>query len=160
MHGRWLQEAARFGPPRLGKEEGGGKARGARFLASKGAWGAGMLSCACREAELQRIQATRDASVGARTNIGAGTITCNYDGFMKHQTTIGADVFIGSDTMLVAPVTVGDSAMTATGTVVTSNVEPDAIAMARAKQENRLGSARKLRDILRAKKARLTKDKT
>lgn len=111
-------------------------------------------------AKINHLSYVGDASVGARTNIGAGTITCNYDGFMKHQTTIGADVFIGSDTMLVAPVTVGDSAMTATGTVVTSNVEPDAIAMARAKQENRLGSARKLRDILRAKKARLTKDKT
>ena len=111
-------------------------------------------------AKINHLSYVGDASVGARTNIGAGTITCNYDGFMKHQTTIGADVFIGSDTMLVAPVTVGDGAMTATGTVVTSNVEPDAMAMARAKQENRLGSARKLRDILRAKKARLTKDKT
>lgn len=111
-------------------------------------------------AKINHLSYVGDASVGARTNIGAGTITCNYDGFMKHQTTIGADVFIGSDTMLVAPVTVGDGAMTATGTVVTSDVEPDAMAIARAKQENRPGSARKLRDILRAKKARKNKDKS
>ncbi|WP_282153994.1 bifunctional UDP-N-acetylglucosamine diphosphorylase/glucosamine-1-phosphate N-acetyltransferase GlmU [Ruegeria atlantica] len=95
-----------------------------------------------------------DASVGEATNIGAGTITCNYDGVMKHQTTIGQNVFIGSNTMLVAPVSVGDGAMTATGTVVTRDVEPDALAVARAKQENKPGYARKLFEMLAAKKAR------
>ncbi len=65
-----------------------------------------------------------DATVGARTNIGAGTITCNYDGSDKHRTTIGADVFIGSDVALVAPVTVGDGAYHRAGSVITDDVEP------------------------------------
>lgn len=68
-----------------------------------------------------------DASVGARTNVGAGAITCNYDGTRKHHTTIGADVFIGCDTMLRAPVTVGDGAATGAGAVVTRDVAPGAL---------------------------------
>ncbi|MGD9863482.1 MAG: bifunctional UDP-N-acetylglucosamine diphosphorylase/glucosamine-1-phosphate N-acetyltransferase GlmU [Pseudodonghicola sp.] len=95
-----------------------------------------------------------DASVGAGSNIGAGTITCNYDGVMKHHTEIGRGVFIGSNTMLVAPVTVGDGAMTATGSVITRDVEPEAMAVARARQENKPGRARKLFDILKARKAK------
>jgi len=95
-----------------------------------------------------------DASVGKNTNIGAGTITCNYDGVFKHRTEIGANVFIGSDTMLVAPVHVGDNAMTATGAVVTRDVEPGALAIARAKQDNKPGRAVKLMDMLKARKAR------
>ena len=63
-----------------------------------------------------------DAHVGEHTNIGAGTVTCNYDGVMKHRTEIGAHAFIGSDTMLVAPVTVGAGAMTASGSVITEDV--------------------------------------
>lgn len=86
-----------------------------------------------------------DAEVGARTNIGAGTITCNYDGVNKSKTTIGANVFIGSNTSLVAPVTVGDGAYTASGTVVTHDVEPDALAIGRARQENKAGYAPKLK---------------
>ena len=105
-------------------------------------------------AKVNHLSYIGDASVGARTNIGAGTITCNYDGVSKHQTTIGADVFIGSNTMLVAPVTVGDSAMTATGTVVTRDVEPKALAVGRAKQENKPGRAQKLFDMLKARRAR------
>lgn len=105
-------------------------------------------------AKVNHLSYIGDASVGAATNIGAGTITCNYDGVMKHKTTIGANVFIGSNTMLVAPVTVGDGAMTATGTVVTKDVAPEALAVARAKQENKPGYARKLFDMLKAKKAR------
>ncbi|WP_158964140.1 bifunctional UDP-N-acetylglucosamine diphosphorylase/glucosamine-1-phosphate N-acetyltransferase GlmU [Chachezhania sediminis] len=95
-----------------------------------------------------------DASVGPRTNIGAGTITCNYDGVFKHRTEIGADVFIGSDTMLVAPVKIGNRAMTATGAVITRDVEADALAIARVKQENKPGRASKLFDMLLARKAR------
>jgi bifunctional UDP-N-acetylglucosamine pyrophosphorylase/glucosamine-1-phosphate N-acetyltransferase len=64
-----------------------------------------------------------DASIGERTNIGAGTVTCNFDGVNKHRTVIGADAFIGSDTMLVAPVTIGDCASTGAGSVVTRDVE-------------------------------------
>ena len=105
-------------------------------------------------AKINHLSYIGDADVGARTNVGAGTITCNYDGVMKHRTTIGADVFIGSDTMLVAPVTVGDGAMTATGTVVTRDVEPGAMAVARARQENKPGFATRLFDKLRAAKAR------
>ncbi|NDW44736.1 bifunctional UDP-N-acetylglucosamine diphosphorylase/glucosamine-1-phosphate N-acetyltransferase GlmU [Ruegeria sp. PrR005] len=109
-------------------------------------------------AKVNHLSYIGDASVGAETNIGAGTITCNYDGVMKHRTTIGANVFIGSNTMLVAPVTLGDGAMTATGTVVTQDVEPDALAIARAVQENKPGYARKLFQMLRAKKARKQKE--
>jgi bifunctional UDP-N-acetylglucosamine pyrophosphorylase/glucosamine-1-phosphate N-acetyltransferase len=69
--------------------------------------------------------------VGAKANIGAGTITCNYDGFTKARTEIGAGAFIGSDTALVAPVRIGDGAITAAGSVITSDVEADALALAR-----------------------------
>ncbi len=108
-------------------------------------------------AKVNHLSYIGDASVGAATNIGAGTITCNYDGVMKHKTTIGENVFIGSNTMLVAPVTLGDGAMTATGTVVTKDIEPDALAVARSKQENKPGYARKLIEMLKAKKARRDK---
>lgn len=103
-------------------------------------------------AKVNHLSYVGDASVGARSNIGAGTITCNYDGVMKHKTEIGSDAFIGSNTCLVAPVSIGDAAMTATGTIVTKNVEPGALAVARARQENKPGYARKLMSILRAKK--------
>jgi bifunctional UDP-N-acetylglucosamine pyrophosphorylase/glucosamine-1-phosphate N-acetyltransferase len=94
-----------------------------------------------------------DADVGDGTNIGAGTITCNYDGVSKHRTEIGARVFIGSDTMLVAPVKVGDGAMTATGSVITSDVPPGALAVARARQETKPGYAIRLFETLKAAKA-------
>lgn len=82
-----------------------------------------------------------DAEIGAGTNIGAGTITCNYDGYDKHRTKIGAGVFIGSDTALVAPVTVGDGAIVAAGSVITADVPADALAIARGRQEVKLGRA-------------------
>ena len=90
-----------------------------------------------------------DASVGEYTNIGAGTVTCNYDGVLKHRTVIGRNAFIGSDTMLVAPVTVGDGAMTASGSVVTMDVPPDALAVARARQVNKPGFVARFIDNLR-----------
>ena len=93
-----------------------------------------------------------DAEVGEKTNIGAGTITCNYDGVFKHRTTIGKQAFIGSNTMLVAPVTVGDQAMTASGSVITKDVGDGALAMSRVAQSEKPGMARKLLDMLRAKK--------
>ncbi|SDI14515.1 bifunctional UDP-N-acetylglucosamine diphosphorylase/glucosamine-1-phosphate N-acetyltransferase GlmU [Lutimaribacter saemankumensis] len=98
-----------------------------------------------------------DAHVGAGSNIGAGTITCNYDGVMKHRTEIGAGAFIGSNTMLVAPVKVGAGAMTASGSVITRDVEDEALALARAEQTNKPGMARKLFEILKAKKAKRDK---
>lgn len=94
-----------------------------------------------------------DADIGARTNIGAGTVTCNYDGVMKHRTVIGADAFIGSDTMLVAPVTVGAQAMTGSGSVITGDVPQGALALGRAAQVNKPGLAVRLMDRLRALKA-------
>lgn len=99
-----------------------------------------------------------DAHVGERTNIGAGTITCNYDGVFKHRTEIGKNAFIGSNTMLVAPVTVGDGAMTASGAVITKSVPDGALAVARADQVNKPGLARKMFEILKAKKAKQKKE--
>ncbi|MDX2485075.1 MAG: DapH/DapD/GlmU-related protein, partial [Pseudodonghicola sp.] len=105
-------------------------------------------------AKVNHLSYIGDASIGAGSNIGAGTITCNYDGVMKHHTEIGKRVFIGSNTMLVAPVTVGDGAMTASGSVITRNIEAEALAIARAKQENKPGRARKLFDLLKEKAAK------
>ncbi|MFU8864965.1 MAG: bifunctional UDP-N-acetylglucosamine diphosphorylase/glucosamine-1-phosphate N-acetyltransferase GlmU [Rhodobacterales bacterium] len=99
-----------------------------------------------------------DATIGAGTNIGAGTITCNYDGVMKHHTEIGRGAFIGSNTMLVAPVRVGHAAMTGSGSVITSDVPDGALALARARQEVKPGMAVKLMDILRARKAKKNKE--
>lgn len=93
-----------------------------------------------------------DTSVGARTNVGAGTITCNYDGTNKHRTTIGADVFIGSDVALVAPVTVGDGAILAAGSVIVEDVEPDALALARGRQVQKPGRAKEMRANARKEK--------
>lgn len=75
-----------------------------------------------------------DAVIGARSNMGAGTITCNYDGVAKHLTTIGDDVFVGSNTNLVAPVRVGQGAMIAAGSTITEDVPADALAVARSRQ--------------------------
>ncbi|MGA8038634.1 MAG: DapH/DapD/GlmU-related protein, partial [Acidimicrobiia bacterium] len=75
-----------------------------------------------------------DASIGARTNIGAGAITCNYDGYEKHRTEIGEGSFIGSDTMLVAPLKIGDGAVTGAGSVITEDVPDGALAVERSEQ--------------------------
>jgi bifunctional UDP-N-acetylglucosamine pyrophosphorylase/glucosamine-1-phosphate N-acetyltransferase len=94
-----------------------------------------------------------DASIGRDSNIGAGTITCNYDGVAKHETKIGDRVFIGSDTALVAPVRVGNGAYVAAGSTITDNVPPDALAIARGRQANKLGWAtQRRREIVRAAK--------
>jgi len=98
-----------------------------------------------------------DAHVGEHTNIGAGTVTCNYDGVMKHRTEIGAHAFIGSDTMLVAPVRVGDGAMTGSGSVITQDVPDGALALGRARQETKTGLAVKLFEKLKQRKARRDK---
>jgi bifunctional UDP-N-acetylglucosamine pyrophosphorylase / glucosamine-1-phosphate N-acetyltransferase len=100
-----------------------------------------------------------DAHVGEHTNIGAGTITCNYDGANKHHTEIGPRVFIGSNTMLVAPVTVGRDAMTASGSVITSDVPSEALALARAPQVNKPGLAVRLMDRFQKIKADRQKGK-
>ncbi len=94
-----------------------------------------------------------DASVGARSNIGAGTITCNYDGFEKHRTEIGQDVFIGSDSMLVAPLTIGDGAVIAAGSVITEDVAEGALAIERNEQKEIPGYARRRAQKRAAKKS-------
>jgi bifunctional UDP-N-acetylglucosamine pyrophosphorylase / glucosamine-1-phosphate N-acetyltransferase len=91
-----------------------------------------------------------DARVGAGTNIGAGTITCNYDGFRKHLTEIGSNAFIGSNSALVAPVKVGDGAYVASGSVITAEVPAGAVAFGRARQVNKDGMAERLRAGLKA----------
>jgi bifunctional UDP-N-acetylglucosamine pyrophosphorylase/glucosamine-1-phosphate N-acetyltransferase len=93
-----------------------------------------------------------DAKVGEGANIGAGTITCNYDGFTKSLTEIGARAFIGSDTALVAPVKVGDGAITAAGSVITQDVAADALAIARGTQVEKTGWAKDFRERQKAKK--------
>jgi bifunctional UDP-N-acetylglucosamine pyrophosphorylase / glucosamine-1-phosphate N-acetyltransferase len=101
-----------------------------------------------------------DATVGRESNIGAGTITCNYDGVAKNRTTIGSRVFIGSDTALVAPVRVGDNAYVAAGSVVTENVPADALAIARGRQVNKPGwAARRRREVTRASRGPQRKTK-
>jgi bifunctional UDP-N-acetylglucosamine pyrophosphorylase / glucosamine-1-phosphate N-acetyltransferase len=93
-----------------------------------------------------------DSTIGAKVNVGAGTITCNYDGYNKHRTRIGSRAFIGSDTALVAPVAVGDGAIIAAGSVITEDVPADALALARGRQENKPGRAVTLRQKLQAKR--------
>ena len=95
-----------------------------------------------------------DAHIGERTNIGAGTVTCNYDGVFKHKTEIGADAFIGSDTMLVAPVRVGARAMTGSGSVITDDIPDDAMAIGRSRQVTKPGLAARLMQALRQKKGK------
>jgi bifunctional UDP-N-acetylglucosamine pyrophosphorylase / glucosamine-1-phosphate N-acetyltransferase len=92
-----------------------------------------------------------DSEIGARTNIGAGTITCNYDGFNTSQTIIGEGAFIGSNTALVAPIKVGDGAIIAAGSVITRDVPPDALSLARGQQVDKPGRARDLRARLQRK---------
>lgn len=89
-----------------------------------------------RESKVPHLSYIGDAAIGDGVNIGAGTITCNYDGISKHPTVIGDGAFIGSDTMLVAPVTLGDDSMTAAGSVITSDVPEGALAVGRARQRN------------------------
>jgi bifunctional UDP-N-acetylglucosamine pyrophosphorylase / glucosamine-1-phosphate N-acetyltransferase len=93
-----------------------------------------------------------DATVGAGSNVGAGTITCNYDGVGKYRTEIGKNAFIGSNSALVAPVKIGDGAYAGSGSVITHDVPPDALAIGRARQANKEGWARRRRELAPAKK--------
>lgn len=105
-------------------------------------------------AKINHLSYVGDAEVGAEANIGAGTVTCNYDGVLKHKTVIGPRAFIGTNSSLVAPVTIGAGAMTAAGSVITKNVPDDALAVARASQENKEGFVPRLLEKLRAIKAK------
>ncbi len=104
-------------------------------------------------AKVNHLTYIGDAFIGEKTNIGAGTITCNYDGFNKHITRIGANAFIGSNSSLVAPVSVGDGALVASGSVISKDVPDDALAFGRARQEMKQGRAKTLRERYQAEKA-------
>lgn len=107
-------------------------------------------------AKVSHLTYIGDASIGAGANIGAGTITCNYDGFVKHRTVIGAGAFVGSNSSLVAPVTIGDGAYVGSGSVVTKDVAADALAVSRARQIEREGWAKAFRERAAARKAAKT----
>ncbi|HWU73171.1 MAG TPA: DapH/DapD/GlmU-related protein, partial [Sphingomonas sp.] len=94
-----------------------------------------------------------DAEIGAGANIGAGTITCNYDGFFKYKTVIGEGAFIGSNSALVAPVTIGAGAIVGAGSTVTRDVEPDALRLVRPEQQSKSGWAKRFREMMTANKA-------
>jgi bifunctional UDP-N-acetylglucosamine pyrophosphorylase/glucosamine-1-phosphate N-acetyltransferase len=104
-------------------------------------------------AKVNHLSYVGDASIGAKANIGAGTITCNYDGFGKYRTTIGAGAFIGSNTALVAPVAVGDGAIVGAGSVITRDVEPDSLALERSEQKGIAGWAKRFRERMTRKAA-------
>lgn len=104
-------------------------------------------------AKVNHLAYVGDASVGAAANIGAGAITCNYDGFVKSRTTIGAGAFVGSNSSLVAPVAIGEGAYIASGSVVTADVKPDALAVGRSRQVEKEGWARTFREAGMARKA-------
>ncbi|MDR3472664.1 MAG: bifunctional UDP-N-acetylglucosamine diphosphorylase/glucosamine-1-phosphate N-acetyltransferase GlmU [Devosia sp.] len=108
-------------------------------------------------AKINHLTYIGDATVGAGTNVGAGTITCNYDGINKHRTVIGENAFIGSNSSLVAPVTISDGAYIASGSVITEDVEVDALAFGRARQVNKPGYAKTVRDIALSLKQSKTK---
>jgi bifunctional UDP-N-acetylglucosamine pyrophosphorylase/glucosamine-1-phosphate N-acetyltransferase len=104
-------------------------------------------------AKVNHLSYIGDTSVGAKANIGAGTITCNYDGFGKYRTEIGAGAFIGSNTALVAPVNVGDGAIVGAGSVITKDVEADSLAVERNEQKGIAGWARRFRERMTRKAA-------
>jgi bifunctional UDP-N-acetylglucosamine pyrophosphorylase / glucosamine-1-phosphate N-acetyltransferase len=140
VEGATVQEGAIVGPfarLRPGAEIGAGAHVGNFVEIKKARLGAG--------AKANHLTYIGDAEIGARSNIGAGTITCNYDGFGKYPTRVGEGTFIGSNSALVAPVSIGDGAMIAAGSVVTRDVEADALAVARSAQENKPGWAARFR---------------
>ena len=104
-----------------------------------------------RGAKVNHLSYVGDADVGEGANIGAGTITCNYDGFAKHRTAIGAGAFIGSNTALVAPVSIGEGAIVGAGSVITGDVEPDSLALERSEQKGIAGWAKRFRERMTRK---------
>ena len=109
-------------------------------------------------AKVNHLTYVGDARVGARTNVGAGTITCNYDGFAKHFTDIGKDAFVGSNTSLVAPVKIGDGAYIGSGSVITRDVEADSLAIERAPVTTKPGWAARFRAAAKARKTKRQTD--
>ncbi len=110
-------------------------------------------------AKINHLTYIGDATVGASSNIGAGTITCNYDGYNKYKTVIGENAFVGSNSSLVAPVSIGDNAYIASGSTITDDVPADALAFGRARQETKEGRGKILREKYAAIKAAKTSSK-
>jgi bifunctional UDP-N-acetylglucosamine pyrophosphorylase/glucosamine-1-phosphate N-acetyltransferase len=98
-----------------------------------------------RGVKINHLSYIGDTSIGDNTNIGAGTITCNFDGVQKYKTKIGKDTFIGSNSSLIAPIKIDDNSYVASGSVINKNVPSDSLAISRAKQENKIGWARKIK---------------
>jgi len=147
IEGAIIRQGAIIGPfARLRPDsEVGAGAHVGNFVELKNAW----LGAAAKANHLAYLG---DTEIGARSNIGAGAITCNYDGYFKYRTVIGEDVFVGTNTSLVAPVTLGKGASTAAGSVITHDVEPDAFAIGRARQTDKPGYAARFRDEKRRAK--------
>jgi len=147
IEGATIEAGARIGPfarLRPGAEIGEGARVGNFVEVKKTRMGAG--------AKANHLAYLGDAEVGAGANIGAGTITCNYDGHFKYPTIIGAGAFIGSNTALVAPVVVGKGALVAAGSVITRDVAADALAIARGEQVEKPGAAASFRARMQARK--------
>jgi len=148
IEGATVHAGAQIGPYarlRPGAEIGEGARIGNFVEVKNGRFGKG--------AKANHLSYIGDAEVGANANIGAGTITCNYDGFLKYRTVIGEGAFIGSNSALVAPVAIGDGAIVGAGSVITRDVERDALAVARGSQAARPGWAARFRERMRTKKA-------
>ncbi len=148
IEGATVQTGAEIGPYarlRPGADIGEGAKIGNFVEVKNGRFGKG--------AKANHLSYIGDADVGAKANIGAGTITCNYDGFLKYRTVIGEGAFIGSNSALVAPVTIGDGAIVGAGSVITRDVEADALGVARGQLEIRAGWAARFREAMKAKKA-------
>jgi bifunctional UDP-N-acetylglucosamine pyrophosphorylase/glucosamine-1-phosphate N-acetyltransferase len=147
LEGAHVKSGAEIGPYarlRPGAEVGQGAKVGNFVEMKKAVLGPG--------AKANHLSYIGDAEVGPGANIGAGTITCNYDGFFKYRTRIGAGAFIGSNSALVAPVSIGDGAIVGAGSVVTQDVENNALALARGAQQVKPGWAARFRETMSAKK--------
>jgi len=141
LEGATVHEGATIGPfarLRPGADI-GNKARVGNFVEIKNA-------SLAEGAKANHLSYIGDATVGPAANIGAGTITCNYDGYLKSKTEIGAGAFIGSNTALVAPVSIGDGAIVGAGSTITDDVAKDSIASARGDQVEREGAAARFRE--------------
>jgi bifunctional UDP-N-acetylglucosamine pyrophosphorylase/glucosamine-1-phosphate N-acetyltransferase len=147
LEGATIAEGAEVGPYarlRPGTELGPNTRIGNFVETKKAKLGAG--------AKANHLTYLGDTEVGEKANIGAGTITCNYDGFFKYGTSIGAGAFIGSNSALVAPVAIGDGAIVGAGSVITTDVASDSLAVARGKQKGFGGWAKNFRETMQAKK--------
>lgn len=149
LEGTKIGEAAQIGPfarLRPGTEMGAGSKAGNFVETKKAKIG--------KDSKINHLSYIGDAIVGVGANIGAGTITCNYDGYFKHQTVVGDGAFIGSNSSLVAPVKIGKGAYLGSGGVVTKDVPADALAVARAEQVNKSGWAKRYNAAQRKRKAK------